>query len=345
MLLQTTSSWVFEWQKSEVQQICPDSRELFVTRMVPDAASASLVGLDISYALFRKKIPVLCLVDKESFGAQSEWMAALSKYKDASLGLLCVETYNNEVDLFETCQTWMTPAATPGNVIVLEGGDGAGKQTQAKLLIDRLNAEGYKCKTLDFPHDSAKYGLFIRSILAGDFGGLKNVHPLLFASLYGVNREDTAAALWWWVHKGYMVILDRFVSANYGHQSSKYENEKERHEVIATIEKFEFDWLQLPRPTVTLYLDLPPAAALAAMKLDTTRSSLDIHESAGDDYKSKVRTTFLWCVANLPNWKVVPCVDSETNRVSREDVHSTIWNDISPILKPAWQDGREASPT
>lgn len=58
--------------------------------------------------------------------------------------------------------------------------------------------------------------------------------------------------------------------------------------MIGTLEKFEYRWLQLPRPTKTLYLDLPPAFALQAMQADGTRKELDLHEQAGLDYKNKV---------------------------------------------------------
>ena len=42
--------------------------------------------------------------------------------------------------------------------LAVEGGDGAGKETQTRMLVERLRREGYPVQTLDFPRDSAKYG-------------------------------------------------------------------------------------------------------------------------------------------------------------------------------------------
>lgn len=45
--------------------------------------------------------------------------------------------------------------------------------------------------------------------LLGKFGKLSEVNPLFFASLYSINRHDTAPILHWWLYKGCNVILDR----------------------------------------------------------------------------------------------------------------------------------------
>ena len=38
-----------------------------------------------------------------------------------------------------------------GRLITIDGLDGSGKQTQAKLLLDRLTKEGIKAKMISFP--------------------------------------------------------------------------------------------------------------------------------------------------------------------------------------------------
>ena len=58
------------------------------------------------------------------------------------------------------------------------------------------------------------------------------------------------------------------------------------------------------------YLDLPPKEALKAMAADSARAGLDIHETAGDEYKNAVRDTFVWCADSFEHWQRVPCVDA-----------------------------------
>lgn len=101
-----------------------------------------------------------------------------------------------------------------------------------------------------------------------------------------------------WLKAGHNIILDRYVEANFGHQASKLTPD-ERPALIRQLGAFEHDWLDLPRAHRVVYLDLPPAEALKAMATDGTRAALDIHETAGDDYKSAVRSTFLWCARHV----------------------------------------------
>jgi thymidylate kinase len=261
---------------------------------------------------------------------------------------------------------------TPGRVVVIEGGDGAGKQTQTGMLLARLRAAGRAAETIDFPHDRAQYGVLIRQILAGHKGSLRDVSPLVFATLYGVNRHDCGPLIHLWLLRGAIVVLDRWTTANYGHQASKLKSKEEREAAIAQLRTFETRWLGLPDADRVLYLDLPPAYAMWAMKRDKTRKALDLHELAGVEYKENVRSAFLWCCDELAGWRRVACVkgdisidalkhhvgvagegtatptavsearedeeDSTTpppaERLTRESVHEAVWAAVEEILPP-----------
>ena len=73
------------------------------------------------------------------------------------------------------------------------------------------------------------------------------------------------------------------------------------------------------------YLDLPPKEALKAMAADSARAGLDIHETAGDEYKHAVRDTFVWCADSFEHWQRVPCVDAEGERVSKAQLAETLY--------------------
>ena len=104
------------------------------------------------------------------------------------------------------------------------------------------------------------------------------------------------------------MVLDRYVEANFGHQASKLPPD-ERPGLIKQLAEFEHNWLELPRAHKVVYLDLPPSEAAKAMASDASRAALDIHETAGTDYKAAVRDTFLWCAEQHEHWVRVPCVD------------------------------------
>ena len=226
---------------------------------------------------------------------------------------------------------FLTFPETPGRVFVVEGGDGAGKQTQVARLVARLAERGYPVRTLDYPHDAARYGLLIREVLGGHRGDLRAVSPLVFAAVYGVNREDHQPILAYWLLKGTNVVLDRYMTANFGHQASKQETDDARFAAIQSLSTFETQWLDLPAPDRVAYLNLLPAFALRAMQEDSTRRVLDAFEMAAVEYKDNVRRAFVWCCDNLPGWRQIECVDKEeTVRYSRDQVQEAVWQAFEP---------------
>ena len=278
-------------------------------------ASADL-GAEIAYALHRRRVPTLCLIER---GLPVPTMLA-----DDAHPLLTTVEYAGEEEAAEAIAEFVNPSVVPGRIFVIEGGDGAGKQTQSAMLRERLQREGYPVATLDFPHDAAMHGKLIREVLSGAKGGIKQVNPLLFASLYAQNRYDVAPILRVWLRQGCNVILDRYMEANFGHQASKLEP-AERPALIDALSRFEHDWLGLPRAHRVTYLDLPPQEALRAMAADASRGGLDIHETAGSDYKNAVRDTFLWCADNFEHWQRLPCVDEQGERYTKQQLADTLY--------------------
>lgn len=246
-----------------------------------DASGAEL-GAELAYALHRRRIPTVC-VWHSSAGASAECpFASARAWAAEGEPLLQLAPYSDTSDLETVLASALAPPAAPGRIFVIEGGDGAGKQTQAAMLLDRLRAHGYPARTLDFPHDAARHGQLIRELLAGKHGSIGEVNPLLFASLYAENRHDVAPVLRHWLARGTNVVLDRYTEANFGHQASKLDEPSgAREALVEQLAKFECEWLGLPRSHAVLYLDLPPADAEASMRADGSRAKLDMHETAG----------------------------------------------------------------
>eukprot|EP01060_Flectonema_neradi_P003939 TRINITY_DN12591_c0_g1_i1.p1 TRINITY_DN12591_c0_g1~~TRINITY_DN12591_c0_g1_i1.p1 ORF type:complete len:350 (+),score=76.51 TRINITY_DN12591_c0_g1_i1:33-1082(+) len=290
---------VFQEREKDLKIINEDHDKVIMKSWESGAEGAT-------YALFRKQIPVLVLDGK------SDKIPLCSE-------LLHIR---NDIDAF------ITPKKVRGRIFTIEGGDGAGKETQTRMLVERLSKEGYPVKTLDFPHDSAMYGKKIREILSGVHGGISDVSPVLFATIYSMNRYDKKPSLDHWLEQGYNVILDRYMESSYGHQAAKLETDDERIKLIERLAAFEQKWLGIPASHRVLYLDLNPDVALKALQADGTRAGLDIHEIAKSSYKQDVRKCFRWCCDKLPEWAEIPQLTADDTRKTREAVHEEIWDSL-----------------
>ena len=79
-----------------------------------------------------------------------------------------------------------------GTLIILEGGDGSGKATQTKLLVERLTKEGHAVKSVSFPNYDSGAAMPIKMYLAGEFGkDVHDVNPYVASSMYAIDRFAT----------------------------------------------------------------------------------------------------------------------------------------------------------
>ena len=76
-----------------------------------------------------------------------------------------------------------------GTLIILEGGDGSGKATQTKYLVERLQAEGYPVRSVSFPNYASDASMPIKMYLSGQFGtAVDAVNPYVASSMYAIDR-------------------------------------------------------------------------------------------------------------------------------------------------------------
>ncbi len=223
--------------------------------------------------------------------------------------------------------------------IVLEGLDGAGKSTQFKLLRDMFTAGGTECEYLHFPRfDAPLYGDLIARFLRGDLGSLESVDPYLVALLYAGDRADAAAQIREWLAAGKIVIVDRYVYSNIGYQCAKIEDETKRRELREWILRTEYDHFAIPKPDISLFLDVPfefTAARLGEQREGDDRSYLngaaDIHESSLSLQES-VRRVYLESATMDDRLHIVDCSNSNGSMASPEDIFSRICQHIKDLL-------------
>ena len=201
-------------------------------------------------------------------------------------------------------------------LIAIEGIDGSGKGTQSRLLVDRLNAAGTRAALLSFPrYDETFFGARIGDFLNGRFGSLDAVDPFLAALLFAGDRLESKPVLVAALAANDVVVLDRYVASNVAHQGAKRAG-AERAELVRRIEHVEFALNGLPRPDVTVWLDLPVplAARLIAAKSARiyTAKAADLQEA---DAAHLAATAAVYAdLAAGPGWARVACADGEDVR-------------------------------
>jgi len=212
-------------------------------------------------------------------------------------------------------------------LIAIEGIDGAGKGTQAGRLVSSLRDMGLKVDTLQFPRYSATtFGSAIGDFLNGRFGALNEVHPQLAAVLYAGDRYESRSLLMRLMEENDIIVLDRFVGSNLAHQSAKLEGEASIA-LIEWIEKIEFEVFALPRPTLTILIDMSSQMSreLVSRKAarDYTTQEADLQES-DLPYLEKVRRCYLALSHSRLDWRTVHGLNDDGALKSIEEVGDEI---------------------
>ena len=220
-----------------------------------------------------------------------------------------------------------------GKLIVIEGTDGSGKSTQFKKLTDRLAAEGKNFQQLEFPQYSEPSSALIKMYLGGEFGTKpSDVNAYAASAFYAVDRYASYKKVWGdWYEQGGLVVSGRYTTSNAVHQASKEPNEK-RGEFLKWLYEFEYDKLGLPRPDLTIYLDVPTEYTEKLMRgrEAATGTQADIHEK-DLAYLATCRQMGR-AAAEYYGWTVIQCVRDGQMRTI-EDIHQEICGHVKACLE------------
>ena len=221
-----------------------------------------------------------------------------------------------------------------GKFIVIDGTDGSGKATQTKLLVEGLRKEGREVMELDFPQYGNPSALFVEKYLRGEYGSADMVGPYRGSIFYALDRYDKSFEVKKWLKEGKIVVANRYVSANMGHQTGKIKSKKDRDKFLEWVTHLEFDIFGIPKPDKVILLYMPPAVGQKLVDQKSAREYIrgkkrDIHEAdlnhlqnAADAYKY---------VAEKFKWDVIKCANDD-KIFSREEIHEKLWKIISKLL-------------
>ena len=224
--------------------------------------------------------------------------------------------------------------------IVLEGVDGSGKSTQIAKLSEMFAQQGIPTEYLHFPRFDAPYfGDLIARFLRGELGSIEQVDPYIVAMLYAGDRRDAAAMIRGWMDEGKVVICDRYVYSNIGYQCAKVADSEEREKLRKWILSLEYDYFAIPRPDVSLFLDVPFAFTerklLQEQREGDDRAYLngkkDIHEQSMDLQRA-VRQVYIDAAEWDEAMHVVDC-SYQGEMASPEQIFERIKQVVTPYIK------------
>lgn len=197
-------------------------------------------------------------------------------------------------------------------IICLEGLDSSGKSTQVKLLTQYFEKHNLKYQFIHFPtYTETEAGKVVSSFLRGEFGDIDEVDPIFVANIYAMDRYLYFPKIKKMLEENDVLLLDRYVFSNMAYQGAKTSNDTEAGLVREWVGAFEFGFLELPYPSLTIFFDVPIKIIkerLEAERIGQDREYLqgqqDIHENS-IDYQSKVRDNYLALEGYL-GYKIIP---------------------------------------
>lgn len=189
-----------------------------------------------------------------------------------------------------------------GRFITLEGGEGAGKSTQATLLAERLRATGAAVLQTREP-GGTPFAEAIRAVLIGT--AADGVDPVAETLAHFAARADhVARRIRPALAAGQHVVSDRFFDSTFAYQAVAGGLGRPRFEAIRAAAIGDFS------PDLTLLLDLPPAFGMARAR-DANR-----YESLGEAFHARVRGAFCELAASEPGRCVLVDASGEAAEVA-----------------------------
>lgn len=225
---------------------------------------------------------------------------------------------------------------TKGKLVVIEGTDCSGKQTQAEKLVERLNNDGIQTIKISFPNYDSPTGKIVGGpylgksyICDGWFPeGAPNVSGKVASLYYAADRLYNVDTINKALNEGKIVILDRYVESNMAFQGSKFDTKEERQKMFEWLSTLEYKLLELPRPDNVLFLYMPYEYASLLKK---GRKEKPDQNELDENLLRRAETTYLE-LAELYNYSIIDCVaDGQIRAI--EDIHDEVYDKVKSMIK------------
>ena len=223
-----------------------------------------------------------------------------------------------------------------GKLIVIEGTDCSGKETQSKLLVERLEKEGKKVVRVSFPMYDTPTGAIVGACVLGkphmceellkeNHGFFKegggNIDELAALCYYAADRRYNLPIINKYLEEGYIVIADRYVTSNMAHRGGLIKDKEKRLEIYKKIEKLEYEIMELTKPDKTILLYMPYEQACV---LKQKRGEAPDEVESNEEYLRLGEKAYLE-LADLYGYSIVNC-SLDGNIRSIEEIHKDVYD-------------------
>ena len=227
-----------------------------------------------------------------------------------------------------------------GLLIVIDGTDATGKKTQTDLLVARLSDAGYKVAVADFPQYGEKSAGLVEEYLQGKYGEAKDVGPYRASVFYAVDRYAASFKIRQWLGEGIVVVSNRYVAANMGHQGGKIVDDDEREKYFAWLYDLEYGIFGIPKPDLNIILHADPLMAQKMVDLKGHRDYMggtkrDLHE-ADAEHLIDASNVYLQISTQFPDFELIECMSPVDGLMkSREEISEIVWDRVMSKLSTA----------
>ena len=224
---------------------------------------------------------------------------------------------------------------TRGRFIAIEGTDGSGKATQAKLLVQELRRKGRRVHTIAFPQHGEKSAGAVDAYLNGDFGTPKEVGAYRAAVFYAVDRAAARKKILSWLNHGDFVIADRYRASNWAYGGALLPTLSARKKYWKWDTELEFGLFGIPKPDCMVILAVPPGIAQRLILKKHRREYIkggrrDLHER-DRQYQARVLRVY----RELPQFdrsiRLVECAEKGM-LLSKQAVHRKVLAAVKGIM-------------
>ncbi|MES2986230.1 MAG: hypothetical protein V4686_03870 [Patescibacteria group bacterium] len=201
-----------------------------------------------------------------------------------------------------------------GKIIVIEGSDGTGKETQANLLKENLNTLGFTVDHISFPqYDSQNVGgrllKYVLKSEASDSFMFSKLDPYAASMLYAMDRRECKTLIDEALQEYDFIIMDRYYTANLLHQGAKFPDLVDRNRFLDTIHNIEVNELGLAEADTVIYLTLPAAVAIKRVEKRMQETGEGINQTERDhDYINRSIEKGL-SIAEYLGWNIIQGVE------------------------------------
>jgi dTMP kinase len=223
-----------------------------------------------------------------------------------------------------------------GKFIVIDGLDGSGKGTQFRILVEKLKELGHDIAEVDFPRYGEPSAVFVERYLRGEFGSADEVKPKAASIFYALDRFGAKKEMRNDLEKGKILISNRYVSSNQGHQAGKIKDPEKRKEFLNWLDELEYEIFGIPRPDLGLFMDVSPEIGQKLVDGKEVREythgkKRDIHEDDLNHLENAYQA-YQELIASDSAWEKIDCVQDGKIK-SIEDISELVLKRVLELIK------------